>query len=288
MNSIEKAFQFALNKHEGQYRKGTEIPYVTHPFAVAMILKHHKYSDEIVAAGLLHDTLEDTNTTEDELREQFGEKVLDLVQAASEEDRTLSWEERKRNTIKELPLKTTDQLVVIVADKLHNLRSIQEDVNTIGEVVWERFNREKREQSWYYMSIVNALKPVANEIRLVRILDTEVKRLFIGTSKLTDEKIDLLFDIAYYLSPADEAKFDKLGMRDFVYELKKDAEALYNNQDFDRISPLMNDLTNRGIKFELNSDGTFILLAFCQELKHRLGWSNEVLYRHVKRNLGKL
>ena len=57
MNIIEKAFQFALQKHEGQYRKGTDIPYISHPFAVAMILKHYRYSDEVIAAGLLHDTL---------------------------------------------------------------------------------------------------------------------------------------------------------------------------------------------------------------------------------------
>ena len=288
LNTIEKAFQFAFSKHDGQFRKGTDIPYITHPFAVSMILKHHQYSDDVVAAGLLHDTLEDTETTEEELQDLFGENVLGLVQAASEEDKTLSWEERKLHTIKELSMKSTDQLAVIVADKLHNLRSIQEDIDTIGATVWYRFNRGKREQSWYYMSIVNALRPVMKEMRLARILDVEVKRLFIGTSKLKDSEIDMLFSVAYDLSPDQEAEFEKLQMIDFVSELKADADLVYRNQNFDLLHPLMDQLMNRGIKFELNSDGPFILLTFCNELQHRLGWNTDELYYHFKRNIGKL
>lgn len=183
---IEKAFQFALAKHEGHYRKGTNIPYITHPFAVGMILKHHQYSDKIVAAGILHDTLEDTDTTQDELLKQFGQEVLELVQAASEEDKSLSWEKRKRQTIDEISLKTTKQLAVITADKLHNIRSIQDDVDMSGEVVWNRFNRGKPEQAWYYMSVISELGPVAKEIPLVRLLDAEVKRLFRDSDKLVD------------------------------------------------------------------------------------------------------
>lgn len=288
MNTIEKAFQFALSKHRGQFRKGTDIPYITHPFAVSMLLKHHQYSDDIVAAGLLHDTLEDTDTTENELQSQFGDKVLDLVLAASEQDKTLSWEERKRHTIKELGRKNTDQLAVIVADKLHNLRSIQEDVDCVGDAVWSRFNRGKREQSWYYMSIVNALKPVMKDMRLARILEVEVKRLFVGASKLMDNEIDRLFNVAYNLSPTEEEEFKKLGIIDFVYEVKVAADTVYKNQDFDVIRPLMDELTDRGIKFELNSDGPFIVLAFCNELQQRLGWSADDMYRHVKRNIRKL
>lgn len=288
VNQIEKAFQFALHKHEGQYRKGSKVPYITHPFAVSMILKHHQFSDEIVAAGLLHDTLEDTNTTKAELIEKFGEKVFDLVNAASENDTSLSWEARKQLTIKELPLKTTNELAVIVADKLHNIRSIQEDQNTIGDEIWARFNRSKRSQSWYYMSIVNALEKHASNMRIIRILAAEVKRLFIGTSNLTEEHIDLLFNAAYQLSATDEAKFEELGIVDFVYELKDEAELLYRRQNFNQLIPIIDYLTNRGVKFELNSDGSFILLAFCYELQFRLGWANDELYNHFKRNLHKL
>lgn len=276
-----------MEKHDGQYRKGTKTPYITHPFAVAMILKHHRYSDEVVAAGLLHDTLEDTDTNEQELL-NFGPYVLDLVRAASELDKSLSWEERKLRTITELMEKSSDQLAVIVADKLHNIRSIQSDINEVGEAVWERFNRGKRAQSWYYMSLLNVIESFWKEVPLIRILDAEAKRIFIGTGKLTNVKIDLLFDAVYHVSEQTEDQLVKENMLGFVHEVKENAEALYRNGDFEPLRPLMDDLVARGIQFETNSDGPFILLAFCHELQYRLGWKNDEMYRHFKRNLSRL
>lgn len=178
VNIIENAFKFALNKHEGQYRKGTMIPYITHPFAVSMILKHHGYDDEVVAAGLLHDVLEDTDTSEKELLKLFGENILTLVKSASEADRSLTWEKRKRQTIEELPFKTTNEVAVIVADKLHNIHSIKADVDLLGEAVWDRFNRGKDEQFWYYTNIVKALSNVSDQVPLVIKLDSEINNLF--------------------------------------------------------------------------------------------------------------
>ena len=190
MNLVEKALQFAAVKHEGQYRKGTNIPYITHPVAVAMLLKGANYSDDIVAAGLLHDTLEDTETTIAELHQEFGSNVLQLVQAASEPDKTLSWEERKMRTIAELSMKTSDELAVIVADKLHNIQSIRSDVEADGDEIWSRFNRGKREQSWYYLGIVKALQPKREEVKHVKKLEKEVYRLFVGHDKLTAKQTD--------------------------------------------------------------------------------------------------
>lgn len=179
MNIIEDAFQFAVDKHAGQFRKGTNTSFITHPFAVSMILKHHGYQDEVVAAGLLHDVLEDTNTTENELRKRFGENVLNLVKAASEPDKTLPWEERKRKTIEELPFKTTNELAVIIADKLHNIYSIKADIDLVGDAVWDRFNRGIDEQFWYFTNILSALNEVSHEMPLVQKLDKEVNNLFL-------------------------------------------------------------------------------------------------------------
>ncbi len=180
LNILEKAFQFALDKHDGQYRKGTSIPYITHPYAVGMILKHHGYSDHVVAAGLLHDTLEDTNTSPEEIFQQFGSEVLSLVQAASEQDKTLSWEERKSRTIQALPKKSEAQLAVILADKLHNIRSIGNDLNEIGEAVWNKFNSGKHSQAWYYRGILNEIAPRQQEMPLFHLLEAEVKQVFNG------------------------------------------------------------------------------------------------------------
>lgn len=288
-NIIEKAMQFAAVKHDGQYRKESNIPYITHPLGVAMILQQTKVSEEVVAAGILHDTLEDTHTTEEELMEHFGRRVLQLVKAASEPDKSLPWEERKQHTIDSLPLMTSDEISVITADKLHNIRSIQADKNQIGESVWSRFNQEKSEQSWYYMSIVQALKPFKKEVSLVRLLEKEVFHLFVGKQTLTLKEIDELFGCAYHqYNEEQKHALESIGILDFVKEMVECAENTYRNNDFDKISPLMESLRERGIEFEMNSDGPFILLSYSAELKHRLAWSDETLYKHFKRNLKKL
>ena len=87
MSIIDQAIIFAAIAHKDQTRKSTNIPYVSHPFAVGMILQKAKCSDEVVAAGILHDTLEDTSTTYEELAEEFGTKVAQLVRSASEQDK---------------------------------------------------------------------------------------------------------------------------------------------------------------------------------------------------------
>ena len=99
MDKVETAIIFAAKAHNDQKRKGTDIPYITHPFAVGMLLQKEKCSDEVIAAGILHDTLEDTETTFKDLTEEFGIQIANLVLAASENDKSLRWEIRKQHTI---------------------------------------------------------------------------------------------------------------------------------------------------------------------------------------------
>lgn len=178
MNMIDKAIQFAAKAHEGQVRKATDIPYITHPFAVGMLLQKAKCSEEVIAAGILHDTIEDTSVTYEQLVEEFGQKVANLVLAASEHDKSLPWKERKLHTIQSLRNPSMDEMKVIVTDKLHNLRSIRKDLNEIGEEVWSRFNRGKSDQHWYYSSIVEALAPRKAEFQYIQELEKEVIAVF--------------------------------------------------------------------------------------------------------------
>lgn len=178
MNIIEKAIIFATKAHEGQKRKLTDIPYITHPFSVGILLQRENCNDEVVAAGILHDTLEDTPTTYEELVEQFGDHIANLVLAASEHDKGLSWEERKQHTIDQLADASLEEIQVITADKLHNLRSIRKDLEQQGEKIWERFNRGKSAQHWYYSSIVKKLTLHKKEFSLIQDLEEEVKRVF--------------------------------------------------------------------------------------------------------------
>ncbi len=92
---IDKAIQFAAIAHEGQYRKGTNIPYIIHPVSVGFLLQSIGCDEEVIVAGLLHDTVEDTDTELDDIKREFGERVASLVFSASEPDKTLTWEERK-------------------------------------------------------------------------------------------------------------------------------------------------------------------------------------------------
>lgn len=178
MKLIEKAMIFAAQKHEHQYRKSTTIPYITHPFMVGMYLQQANCTEEVIAAGILHDTLEDTNTTLDELTNEFGEKVAHLVVMASEHDKSLSWEERKQHTIEMLATQSLEDIQVIVADKLHNLRSICADFERDGDSIWSRFNRGKSDQQWYYISIANAVSKYETEFSLIGELQAEVSALF--------------------------------------------------------------------------------------------------------------
>ena len=178
MTIIDRAINFAAVAHNGQTRKSTNIPYITHPFAVGMLLQKMKCAEEVIAAGILHDTLEDTPTTFDDLVEHFGLRVAKLVRAASEQDKSLPWRERKQHTIDALPDAYVEEIQVITADKLHNIRSIRADIEENGENVWDRFNRGKRDQHWYYSSIVKALIPRKKECKLIGELEREVKVVF--------------------------------------------------------------------------------------------------------------
>ena len=178
MNLINQAIIFATLAHEGQYRKSTRIPYISHPYAVGMLLQKEGCSDEVITAGLLHDTLEDTETSYEELVEQFGLDVAKLVLAASEEDKSLSWEVRKQRTIDALPFADIELIHIITADKLHNLSSIRTDLEMYGDITWERFNRGKASQYWYYSNIVKSLLSRKKDCELIEKLAQEVESVF--------------------------------------------------------------------------------------------------------------
>lgn len=153
---IDKAIQFAVVAHEGQYRKGTNIPYIVHPVSVGFLLQNIGCDEEVIAAGLLHDTVEDTDTELDDIQREFGERVASLVLSASEPDKTLTWEERKSHTIESLKQAGEDTLVITLADKIHNLRTLFLEWQQNGEEVWKKFNRGREKQKWYHESVYEA------------------------------------------------------------------------------------------------------------------------------------
>lgn len=158
---ITKALEIAVKAHQDDTRKGKQdVPYIVHPMEVAMTLQKEGKTDELIAAGLLHDTLEDTEYEEEDLRELFNDQITELVLGASEEleDReNTPWEERKQHTIDYLKTADMDVKYIACADKLSNIRSMIRDYKRIGDKLWGRFNRGYEKQKWYYESLIESL-----------------------------------------------------------------------------------------------------------------------------------
>lgn len=168
MDIFERAVAFALEKHGGMLRKGTEIPYITHPMEAAAVVASMTSDREVLAAAMLHDVVEDTKTTIDEVRAQFGDRVAELVAYESENKReplppSETWLLRKKETVTLLQ-KTADpaEKMLVIGDKLSNIRALRRDYEAEGEQVWQRFNvTDKSLHAWYYKSIVEATKDLS-------------------------------------------------------------------------------------------------------------------------------
>lgn len=175
---VDKAIAFSAKAHDGQLRKASDVPYISHPMSVGMLLMKAACSDEVVSAGLLHDTLEDTEVTEEMIESEFGTYVLNLVKEASEPDKSLSWKERKQHTIQHLGTASIEACYVIAADKLHNLRSIRLDIENSGEDIWKKFNKGKDDQAWYYGEIARGLETRLGRNILVQSMFLEFNEIF--------------------------------------------------------------------------------------------------------------
>ena len=150
--------QVAAVAHGDQKRKGTNIPYITHTFMVAMILSQAGYSEDVIVAGVLHDTIEDTDLNPDYISSRFSTRVADIVEGCAEvQHGTLPWKARKQHTIDYLKTASPEVRAVACADKLHNVRSMVADYREQGERLWDRFNAGRDEQEWYYRGLVSGL-----------------------------------------------------------------------------------------------------------------------------------
>ncbi len=160
---LDNAILFAVRAHEGQRRKGTTIPYILHPLEAAAIVGTMTDDDEVIAAAVLHDVVEDTAATVEQVRELFGQRVAALVASESENKRDRlpaqdTWKLRKQETLDHLDTAPTDVKMITLGDKLSNARALYRDYTAIGDAVWQRFNQQdKREHGWYYQGIARRL-----------------------------------------------------------------------------------------------------------------------------------
>ncbi|MDO4396715.1 MAG: HD domain-containing protein [Clostridia bacterium] len=159
---INEAIRFATERHAGQKRKGTDTPYIVHPMEVMTILSSMNAEEETMIAGVLHDTVEDTETTIDEIERLFGSRVSRLVELHSE-DKSKTWQERKKIAIDRANKANIEEKKLILADKLSNLRAICRDYELHGEELWKRFNAGPEKQAWNYGAMADALEALAED-----------------------------------------------------------------------------------------------------------------------------
>ncbi len=158
MKITDKAKEFATMAHSGQIRKSQpDQLMITHPIAVAEILAKYGCDDEVICAGYLHDVVEDTKYTIQDIENNFGKTIAQLVQSASEPDKSLSWEVRKQHTINEIKTKPLQNKLVVAADKIHNISSLINLLKQNGLEVFNCFKRGPAQQVWYFENVYESL-----------------------------------------------------------------------------------------------------------------------------------
>lgn len=160
---LKKAYVYAAQAHCRQYRKGTKIPYFTHIITTLNYCMRLTDDIEILQAAILHDTVEDTQVTLEELRRDFGEHVAEIVAAETENKRrdrpaSETWEIRKQETVSNLKSKPYDAKIVVLADKTANAEALFKEWQLLGDAVWQKFNmQDKKKQEWYFRAVAECL-----------------------------------------------------------------------------------------------------------------------------------
>lgn len=161
---FDKAAHFAISAHANTERRAKGFPYIIHPMEAAAIVATMTTDPELLAAAILHDTLEDTEVTFEELRSQFGNRVAYLVLAESNIkkngiQRQTTWRESKSRAVERLANASHEGKIVAMGDKLSNLRAIASDYQLIGDQLWSRFHAPegKKDVEWYYRALFDAL-----------------------------------------------------------------------------------------------------------------------------------
>ncbi len=161
---LDRAINFAVRAHAGTERRGKGFPYIVHPMEAMEIVATMTPDQELLAAAALHDTVEDTDVTVEQLRAEFGDRIASLVAAesdafvegVSEED---SWHARKQAAIDRLARAPHDAKMVALGDKLSNMRAIARDYAVQGDALWNIFHaKDPKDHEWHYRCLADSLR----------------------------------------------------------------------------------------------------------------------------------
>lgn len=188
---VNLALKVASKAHRDQMRKGTDIPYISHPVAVAMIISKYTTDEDVIVAGILHDILEDVQPSfysETDMRVDFGDKMTEIVKDVSEDkvagEPEKPWIERKKGYLAHLNnLANVEPIIVSTADKIHNLTDMLDEYERVGDELWEKFNAPKDDELWFYKTFLEIIqkKAIPEEMKadlgaLVNKLGSAVKQ----------------------------------------------------------------------------------------------------------------
>ena len=181
---VSEALAFSAKAHDGMRRRKSEAPYILHPMEVGAIIGSMTDKQEVIAAGVLHDVVEDAGVTIDEIGEKFGTRVMELVASETENKREElppedTWRIRKEESIEKL--RTTDDIEVLmlwIGDKLSNIRAIYRDFLVEGNQLWDKFHQSDiNVQAWYYRSIMKYTDRLSDTLAWVEY-KTLVEKIF--------------------------------------------------------------------------------------------------------------
>lgn len=166
---FDKAIHFAIDAHHNTERRGKGFPYIIHCMEAVEIVASITPDPELLAAAALHDTVEDTDVTFEQLRTEFGDRVAALVQSESDtmpvgENECESWRARKQAAIDRIAASSLDSKIVAMGDKLSNMRAIARDYEQIGDELWNRFHAPngKADHEWHYRGLAQSLSELSN------------------------------------------------------------------------------------------------------------------------------
>lgn len=160
---FDKAAQFAIEAHRGTERRGKGFPFIIHPMEAATIVANITNDPEMLAAAILHDTVEDTEVTIEQIEELFGPRVARLVHTDTAKKGD-TWRARREVQIERFRQADRDSQIVALGDKLSNLRAIALDYKSLGDALWSRFHAPEglKDIEWYYRGIADSLANLAD------------------------------------------------------------------------------------------------------------------------------
>jgi len=173
---LELAIRKTSLAHAEQKRKGSGLPYIIHPFSVMCIASEVTDDEDILIACLLHDVIEDVpeRYSAAEIQQDFGKRVLSIVEGVTKDSTLPDWQARADAYLAQLRITSIESVTVSAADKIHNLMSVLQDYEVVGEDLWKRFNAGKERQQWWYREVLCVLQNRIPDSSLTTRLEWQV------------------------------------------------------------------------------------------------------------------